>query len=311
MSEHISFHIQTRSASDTRGSIETTSLRAGRYSLALTQPLVMGIVNVTPDSFSDGGKFLDAARAIAHAHALADAGADVLDIGGESTRPGAAEVGEQEELDRVIPVIEALVARNLPLSIDTQKPAVMREAIAAGASMVNDVAALRATGALEACAAADVAVCLMHMQGEPRTMQAAPQYEDVVAEVKAFLLDRAAVCERAGISRNRIVIDPGIGFGKTLEHNLALLRAAAELADTGYPLLIGVSRKSMFKALFGLESGERLVPSVVAAVLAAQQGAAILRVHDVRETVQALTLMRRVDPPGGSTAANSAKKKKA
>ncbi len=258
------------------------------------RPRIMGIVNVTPDSFSDGGKFNTAGAAIAHAIKLINEGADILDIGGESTRPGAAVVDLQQELERVMPVIEAL-AKSHPgtaLSIDTQKPAVMQAAIGAGVKMVNDVNALHATGAIAVCAAADVSVCLMHKQGEPGTMQAAPHYDDVVAEVKAYLMQRAAACEAAGISRDRIVIDPGIGFGKTLAHNLALLRATAQFAAGGYAVLVGVSRKSMFKTMLNRNVDDRLVPSVVAATYAARQGAQILRVHDVRETRDALVLQR-------------------
>jgi dihydropteroate synthase len=251
----------------------------------------MGIVNVTPDSFSDGGKYFSYDAAVAHARALIADGADILDIGGESTRPGAAPASRQEELDRVMPVIEALVVGDIPLSIDTQKPAVMEEAIRAGVSMVNDVNALRATGAIEVCASSQVAVCLMHMQGEPRTMQANPQYHEVVAEVQSFLHARAAACEMGGIAADRIVIDPGFGFGKTLENNLDLLRELEKLVAAQYPVMVGLSRKSMFNSLLGRSTDDRLVPSVVSAVLAAQKGAAILRVHDVRETRDALKVL--------------------
>jgi dihydropteroate synthase len=254
----------------------------------------MGIVNVTPDSFSDGGKYLSHDAAIAHARQLIAEGADILDIGGESTRPGAAPASLDEELDRVMPVIEALASGDVPLSIDTQKPKVMAAAIRAGVAMVNDVNALRAGGAIDACAASDVAVCLMHMQGEPRTMQANPEYQDVVADVHAFLRARAAACEQGGIARERIAIDPGFGFGKTLEHNLTLLRELTALTAAEYPVLVGLSRKSMFNALLGRATAERLVPSVVSAIIAAQQGAAILRVHDVRETCDALKLLAQM-----------------
>ncbi len=261
--------------------------------LTADRPRIMGIVNVTPDSFSDGGRFDPAGAAIAHAIALIKGGADILDIGGESTRPGATPVDLQQELDRVMPVIEALTEQypDIPLSVDTQKPAVMQEAISAGVAMVNDVNALRATGAVEVCVNADVKVCLMHMQGQPRTMQDLPHYDDVVAEVKEFLLDRVAVCITAGIAMERIIIDPGIGFGKSLAHNILLLRATAEFVGTGYATMIGASRKSMFTSLLDCDANSRLVPSVVAAVYVAQQGAAILRVHDVRETSNALRLM--------------------
>jgi dihydropteroate synthase len=268
------------------------------FALPNGRPAVMGIVNVTPDSFSDGGHYLACDAAVAHALQLVEEGCDILDIGGESTRPGATPASLAEEMDRVLPVIEALRREqpSVPLSIDTQKPAVMAAAIAAGAAMVNDIRALSVEGAIETCAASDVAVCLMHMQGEPRTMQVSPAYENVVADVLQYLIARAQACEMAGIVRQRIVIDPGIGFGKTLEHNLALLKAIPELAASGYPVLIGVSRKSMFKALFGRDVQERIVPSVVAAVRAATLGARILRVHDVRETVDALRLWTALTP---------------
>ncbi|GAB1233534.1 dihydropteroate synthase [Ferrigenium sp. UT4] len=255
----------------------------------------MGIVNVTPDSFSDGGLHASAAAAIAHAHRLIEEGADMLDIGGESTRPGAAEVGVQEELDRVLPVLEGLRGVAVPLSIDTWKPEVMRAALAAGASLVNDVNALRAEGALQAVAASAAAVCLMHKQGNPQTMQQQPHYADVVAEVGAFLRARVAATEAAGIARNRIVIDPGFGFGKTLAHNLALLRGMDALSALGVPVLAGLSRKSMLGAITGREVGERVAASVAAALLAVQRGAAIVRVHDVRETVDALKVWQITD----------------
>ena len=265
--------------------------------LPTDRPLVMGIVNITPDSFSDGGKHYSRDAAIEHALRLVEEGADMLDIGGESTRPGAAPVTAGEELERVMPVIEALAKGGTPLSVDTQKPEVMAAAIRAGVSMVNDVNALRADGAIEVCAASRVAVCLMHMQGTPESMQSGPTYDDVVDEVKAFLNLRVAFCINAGIDRERIVIDPGIGFGKSLAHNLALLRALDQFREIGCAVLVGVSRKSMFKALLGRATDDRLVPSVVAAVLAAQRGAAILRVHDVRETCDALQVWRAVSAP--------------
>jgi dihydropteroate synthase len=265
-------------------------IKAGRFSLSLDTPLVMGIVNITPDSFFDGGKFLSHEAAICHGLRLIDEGADILDIGGESTRPGAATTSLQEELDRVMPVIHALAAGDTPLSIDTQKPAVMAEAIRAGVAMVNDVNALRAAGAAEVCAASGAAVCLMHMQGEPGTMQVNPSYMDVVAEVRTFLLARVETCIEAGITRDRIVVDPGFGFGKSPEHNFALLKQLQQFANLGLPVLAGLSRKSMFGALLGRDTADRLVPSVVAAVIAAQHGASILRVHDVRETCDALRL---------------------
>ena len=272
-------------------------IKAGRFLLSLDTPLVMGIVNVTPDSFSDGGRFLSHQAAISHALQLVADGADILDIGGESTRPGAAPASTQEELDRVMPVIHALASGNTPLSIDTQKPVVMAEAIRAGVSMVNDVSALRAPGALEICAASDSAVCLMHMQGEPRTMQENPTYGDVVAEVRSFLLARVEACIAVGIARERIVVDPGFGFGKSLGHNMALLSQLDAFASLGLPVLAGLSRKAMFKALLNRETSDRLVPSVVAALIAAQHGASILRVHDVRETRDALRLWKATSRP--------------
>jgi dihydropteroate synthase len=270
-------------------------LHCGKFQFDLSRPLVMGIVNVTPDSFSDGGHHVSSAAAIAHARQLIEDGADILDIGGESTRPGAAEVSEQEELDRVLPVIEGLRDIAVPISIDTYKPEVMRAALAAGASMVNDVNALQAEGALQAFANSNAAVCLMHKQGTPQNMQQQPQYLDVVAEVGSFLLQRVASAKAAGIARNRIVIDPGFGFGKTLVHNLTLLRELDTLCGLGLPLLAGLSRKSMLGAITGRDVGDRAVASVAAAVLAAQRGAAIVRVHDVRETADALKILNAVN----------------
>ncbi|HXZ48169.1 MAG TPA: dihydropteroate synthase [Usitatibacter sp.] len=248
----------------------------------------MGIVNVTEDSFSDGGKFRDPARAIEHALGLRADGADFVDVGGESTRPGAHPVPVDEELARVVPVVEALVREGVAVSVDTMKPEVMRAALAAGCAAVNDVNAFRAPGALEAVAPSAAGLVVMHMQGTPRTMQEAPRYDDVVAEVGAFLRERAAALEAAGVARGRIALDPGFGFGKTLEHNRALFRAIPALAALGYPLLVGVSRKRMIGDLTGRGVGERGPGSVAAALLAAQNGASLLRVHDVRETVDAL-----------------------
>lgn len=269
-------------------------LRCGNFQLDLSRPLVMGIVNVTPDSFSDGGRFISSAKAIAHARQMLEDGADILDIGGESTRPGAAEVSEREELERVLPVIEGLHDIAVPVSIDTWKPGVMRAALKAGATMVNDVNALLADGALEAVRDSDAAVCLMHKQGTPQTMQQQPRYADVVAEVCGFLRERIAAAETAGIARARIVIDPGFGFGKTLTHNLDLLRRLDALRALGVPVLAGLSRKSMLGALTGRAVDDRVVASVAAALLAVQRGAAIVRVHDVRETVDALKVWRAV-----------------
>ncbi|OIR13925.1 dihydropteroate synthase [mine drainage metagenome] len=254
----------------------------------------MGIVNVTPDSFSDGGRHASVDAAIAHAQRLVEDGADMLDVGGESTRPGAGMVSEQQELDRVLPVIEGLQGIPVPISIDTCKTGVMRAALAAGASLVNDVNALQAEGALETLAGSDAAVCLMHKQGEPQNMQQQPHYADVVAEVHAFLRERVALLQAAGVPSERIVVDPGFGFGKTLAHNLALLRGLSGFAALGVPLLAGLSRKSMLGAITGREVNERLAASVAAALLAVQRGAAIVRVHDVRETVDALKIWHAV-----------------
>ncbi len=270
-------------------------LHCGNHQFDFARPLVMGIVNVTPDSFSDGGRHASTAQAVAHARQLIEDGADILDIGGESTRPGAAEVSVQEELDRVMPVIAGLRDAGVPLSIDTWKPEVMRAALAAGASMVNDVNALQAEGALQSVAASGAAVCLMHKQGTPQTMQQQPQYRDVVAEVHGFLRERIAVAQAVGIARERIVIDPGFGFGKTLAHNLALLRDLRELGALGVPVLAGLSRKSMLGAITVRGVDERLAASVAAAMLAVQQGASIVRVHDVRETVDALKILNAIN----------------
>jgi dihydropteroate synthase len=280
-------------------------LTLGRHRFPLDRPLVMGVLNVTPDSFSDGGRFLDRAAALDHARRMIADGADIVDIGGESTRPGAAPTAEADELARVIPLLEALRgecdARGVALSVDTRKPAVMRAAIAAGASMINDVGALAAPAALEAVAASDVAVCLMHMRGEPATMQQAANYDDVVGEVKAFLADRAAACERAGIARDRIVLDPGFGFGKTVGHNLTLLRWLGDIVGLGYPVAVGLSRKSTIGTLTGREVGDRTGGSIAAALAAVARGAAIVRVHDVRETVDALKVWRAVERGSEST----------
>jgi dihydropteroate synthase len=278
-----------------------TTLRCGPHALDLTRPRVMGILNVTPDSFSDGGLFASVDTALRRARAMAAEGADLIDVGGESTRPASVPVSLQEELDRVIPVIEAL-ARELavPLSVDTSKPEVMHAAVAAGAGLINDVAALRRPGALAAAASLGVPVCLMHMQGEPGTMQRDPTYDDVVSEVAAFLAARVAACEAAGIERGRLLVDPGFGFGKTLAHNLALLRGLPRLAALGLPVLAGLSRKSMIGALLGdVPVEERLHGSVAAAVLAVERGAAIVRVHDVGPTVQALRILAAVGGDAG------------
>ena len=266
----------------------------------------MGVLNVTPDSFFDGGRYADRERALGHARRMLDDGAAIIDIGGESTRPSAAPTSEREELDRVVPLFEALSAdcdaRGVPLSVDTRKPAVMRAAIAAGASVVNDINALRADGALEEVARSGAAVCLMHMQGEPLTMQHRAVYQDdVVAVVTAFLAERAQTCERAGIARGRIAVDPGFGFGKTLEHNLELLRRLSEIVALGYPVVAGLSRKSTIGALTGRNVEERGAGSLAAALAAVARGASLVRVHDVRETVDALKVWQAVqaDSPAG------------
>jgi dihydropteroate synthase len=258
------------------------TLRCGRFSLPLERPLVMGVVNVTPDSFSDGGRYLDANAAIAHARAMIDEGVDLVDVGGESTRPGAAPVSEAEELARILPVVKDL--RDFPVSVDTRHANVMQAALAAGASMINDIEALTAPGALAAVAQSDCAVCLMHKKGSPATMQEDPHYAEVVTEVRDYLAERIAACEAAGIARERIVVDPGFGFGKSVEHNLTLLKHLPELSSLGVPLLAGWSRKSSLGRLTGRDTGERLAASLAAALLALLGGARILRVHDVKET---------------------------
>lgn len=268
---------------------------AGRV-LVLDRPRVMGIVNVTPDSFSDGGLHADVDTAVAHALRLVEEGADVLDIGGESTRPGAKDVSVDEELARVIPVIERLARETaLPISIDTSKPEVMRAAVAAGAGMINDVYALRREGALDAAAALGVPVVLMHMLGEPRSMQDAPDYEDVVADVHRFLAERIFSAEMAGIPKKRIVVDPGFGFGKTTAHNLALLARFERFTDLGVPALAGLSRKRSIGEITGRDDPQaRIHGSVAAHVIAAQRGAKLLRVHDVAATVDALKVWNAV-----------------
>jgi dihydropteroate synthase len=275
----------------------TLSLACGRYRLALDRPLVMGVLNVTPDSFSDGGRYLDPAAALDRARQMIDEGADIVDIGGESTRPGAAATPERTELERVVPLVERVALIDIPVSVDTRKSAVMRAAIAAGASMINDVGALRGPGALEAIAdaPAPVAICLMHMRGEPETMQQDVAYTDVGAEVRAYLAERAAACEAAGIARERIVVDPGFGFGKTVEHNLDLLRRLPELVALGYAVLVGLSRKSTIGALTGRGVDERMAGSIAAALAAVARGAKIVRVHEVRDTVDALKVWSAVN----------------
>jgi dihydropteroate synthase len=272
--------------------------QCGRFTFERTRPLVMGILNVTPDSFFDGGRFFERERALAHARRMWDDGADLIDIGGESSRPGASPVTESEELDRVLPLVETLAGAGYPLAVDTRKPAVMRATAAAGAAMINDIGALAAPGAIEACVESGVGVCLMHMQREPQTMQAAPDYGDVVAEVRAFLEARARACLAAGIARECIAIDPGFGFGKTLAHNLQLLRSLGAFAATGFPVVAGLSRKSSLGAITGRDVDERMPASVAAALAAVARGAAIVRVHDVRETVDALRVWHAVEGKG-------------
>jgi dihydropteroate synthase len=266
--------------------------------LSLARPLIMGIVNVTPDSFSDGGRHATRDSALAHALRLIEEGADILDIGGESTRPGAAGVTQAEEMERVVPLVAALAGRGVPLSVDTSKPAVMRAALDAGADIVNDVTALQAPGAIATIAASGCGVVLMHMQGEPRTMQVAPRYEDVVAEVVAFLRDRLAAVSEAGITPDRVALDPGFGFGKTVEHNFRLLRELPRLLALGCPVLAGLSRKSMLGAVTGRAVDERVTASVVGAVLAAERGARLLRVHDVAATRDGLRVWESMQDQG-------------
>ncbi len=271
------------------------TLVCGEFRLDLSRPHVMGILNMTPDSFSDGGLFLSANgaldKSLAHAQTMLAEGADVIDIGGESTRPGAQAASIDEEMRRVIPLLEALVgALKIPISVDTSKPEVMSAAIAAGASMINDVNALQADGALQAVASSDVGLCLMHKQGEPRRMQENPVYEDVGREVAEFLRCRVAACEQQGIDKQRMCIDPGFGFGKTLDHNLELLTRLDELNTIGRPVLVGLSRKSMFQHLLNRRVDERLPASLAAAICAVERGARLIRVHDVAATVDALAV---------------------
>ncbi|MFT3850699.1 MAG: dihydropteroate synthase [Propionivibrio sp.] len=269
-------------------------LRCGRYNLTFERPLVMGIVNLTPDSFSGDGLGTDTDRAVAHALHQIEAGADLLDLGAESSRPGAIPASLDEEFDRLLPVLEVLAGCSVPISVDTYKPEVMRAAIAHGASMINDIYGFRRPGAIEAVAASDCAACVMHMQGEPLTMQRAPHYGDVIADVRDFLGERVMRLTEAGVARNRLLLDPGFGFGKTLEHNLEMLRRLSEFRGEGLPLLVGVSRKSMLGTITGRPVDRRLSASVAAAVIAAQHGAGIIRAHDVAETRDALAVLRAV-----------------
>jgi dihydropteroate synthase len=286
-------------------------LRCGARDLDLSHPVVMGVLNVTPDSFSDGGRYVDPDVAVRHALEMVSAGAALIDVGGESTRPGADAVGAEEEIRRVVPVIQALRERtSVPVSVDTSKPEVMLAAVHAGASIINDVRALQSPGALQAAAATNAAVCLMHMKGEPRTMQDQPVYTDVVAEVRAFFAARVRACIDAGIEPNRLVVDPGIGFGKRLEHNLALLAALPSLRSAdlaALPLLVGVSRKSMFGTLLGRPVEQRLAGGLAVATAAVLAGANILRAHDVAETVDAVRVAAALRAAGYGEAGAGAK----
>ena len=264
--------------------------------MIVTEPIIMGVLNVTPDSFSDGGKFFDATSAIDQASSMVEEGANIIDIGGESTRPGAKAVSVQDELNRVLPVIEALYGKiNVPISIDTSKPEVMEKAVEAGASMINDVNALRADGALGMAAKLKTDVCLMHMQGSPRTMQNNPTYEDVVKDIKAFFKERIEACKLAGIELSSITLDPGFGFGKNLGHNIALLKNLSEFHEFGVSILAGLSRKSMIGTLLGdKDVDSRMIGSVTAALIAVENGADIIRVHDVAETSDALRVWQQI-----------------
>lgn len=266
--------------------------QAGRFSLQLQAPLVMGIVNVTPDSFSDGGQHVEAREAIAHAQSLLDQGADILDIGGESSRPGSPRLSHEQEWARIAPVLRELVRWNIPISVDTYQPDTMRRALELGVDIINDIHALRVPGAQEAVAASTAGVCLMHMQGEPGSMQQAPHYDDVGREVRTFLLERADVLKTLGVAPSRIALDPGFGFGKTLEHNLALAQTLPDLVAEGYPVLIGVSRKSMLGAITGRNANDRLAGSLAAALACIASGAQIVRVHDIGPTVDAIKVWR-------------------
>ena len=272
-----------------------TRLRCGSRMLDLSAPVVMGILNVTPDSFSDGGRFNERDAALRQAEQMLADGAAIIDVGGESTRPGAAPVSEQEELDRVVPIVEALHQQlDALVSLDTSTAAVIRDGAAAGAGLINDVRALRRPGALVAAAASGLPVCLMHMQGEPGNMQDNPQYQDVTAEVIAFLQERIAACEAAGIARDNLLVDPGFGFAKSVNHNLVLMREMAQLQQLDLPILIGVSRKSLFGKVLGREVSERLPGSLAAAVMCVERGALIVRAHDVQETVDAVRFAHAV-----------------
>ncbi|WP_310491443.1 dihydropteroate synthase [Dechloromonas sp.] len=272
-----------------------TTLHCGRFRLSLDRPLLMGIVNLTPDSFSGDGLIGDVEQTIKHARQQFEAGSDILDIGAESSRPGATPTSEKDELRRLLPVLKEIADWGVPISVDTYKPVVMRAALEAGATMINDITGMTHPEALSVVAQSDCAVCVMHMQGEPGTMQQTPQYRDVVSEVRSFLVAAAERCREAGIDDKRIVVDPGFGFGKTVDHNLALFSALTVLGVDDFPMLIGVSRKSMLGVITGRPVGERQVASVAAALLAAQKGAKILRVHDVAATRDALTVWAAIE----------------
>lgn len=271
------------------------SLRCGKFKFSLERPLIMGILNITPDSFSDGGLLSSPDVALDYALQLMEEGADILDIGGESTRPGAAVVSAGEEMRRVLPLLEKLAVRNIPVSVDTHKPVVMQAAIQAGAAMINDINALQSEGALSIIADSNVGVCLMHKQGNPQTMQMAPHYQDVVTEVMASLQSYVAEALRANIAPERITIDPGFGFGKSIEHNLELLAHLNRFKELGIPLLVGLSRKSMLGKITGQDVDDRLAASVTAAVLSVMKGASIVRVHDVKATKDALAVLQAVE----------------
>lgn len=283
--------------------IKLKFLQLGRFRLDLGRPLVMGIVNVTPDSFSDGGRFDSATAAADHARSLVAEGADIVDIGGESTRPGAQAVALDEERRRVLPVLEKLSGLAVPVSVDTRKPALMREALAAGAAMINDIEALQSPEAMEVAAGTDAGICLMHKRGVPADMQRDPRYDNVVAEVAGFLATRFHAARAAGIAPERIVVDPGFGFGKTLAHNLQLLHCLREIAPDGVAVLAGISRKSMLGQITGRDAGQRVHASIAAALIAVQNGAQILRVHDVAATRDALAVLAAVGRGGLNRAA--------
>ena len=289
-------HVEFASMQGTlESSVRQARLHCGDYLLALDRPLIMGVINVTPDSFSDGGETYSAERAIAHGRRLAAEGANLLDIGGESTRPGSAPLSLQEELDRVLPVMQGLQDLQIPLSIDTYKPQTMRAVLAAGAAMINDINALQSDGAMDVIRASNCGVCLMHKKGDPQTMQDMPYYDDVVREVGEFLQARLAACEAAGIAHERIVLDPGFGFGKTAAHNLTLLSRLDTLCKLGAPLLVGLSRKATLGMITGKPVTDRVSASTAAALLAVQRGATIVRVHDVAATRDALLVLRAVE----------------